>query len=290
MRTLGLFASYVVCFLGVRLIFLSVVAFTLIQVPERVGSNMLQKIGDVFRANEVLTYGAAALIFVVLLHSFHPLTKTRLKDVFDMPALRKHFSSNALHALILTLVFIFGTMLGGYMGYLGVYLTFSEVLASVFSTLLFGTSLFILAVVEEFLFRRALEPKLTENASPIMTMAVSSAVYLAVKALQFDMPFLGFLNFFLLNIKLSTIALHEKSPMASASFLGVFFFIAHVFFGLPFMGQDMPGLFLLRGTSDEGMGSLLSGGQNGPECGLVFTVLLIIYLYLPQIRQHKSRA
>jgi hypothetical protein len=288
-RTLGLIFGYTLCFWAVRLGVLTIIAYTVAH--DSIGAGMLQRIGDVARANQVLTYGFAAAAFVLLLHLWHPLTRTQVKQVFNFQELRSKFAANALAGAVLAAVLITGSTLGGHMSFLGIYMKFDEVVISVSSSMIFGVSLFVMVIVEEYIFRSALEPRIIDfygEAHAVLPAAlISSAFYLMIKCIQFDLSWVSAINTVLFNLTLSMIARSERSFMASAAFGGTFLVLVHVVFGLPFMGQDMPGLFLLRATSEDGISQLISGGLAGPEAGLVLTVLLVIYMYLPQIRSKK---
>lgn len=285
-RALGLLAGYLVCFWFMRLVFLTFVTYLVVRTSDN-SSGALQKIGDVARANQSLVSGFSAFFFVVMLQILQPLTRTGFKQVFHFKELKRVFAPNALNGLILTGVMVAGTTLGGHMSYLGVYMRFDEVLLSLVSSIIFGSSLFALVIVEEYIFRQVIEKKFSEYVGALGVAALSSALYLFVKYVQFELNWVLAVNLVLLNLTYSMIAHGERHYMASASFAGTFMTITHVIFGLPLMGQDMPGILLLRASSDEGLGSLLSGGAAGPEGGLVLTVLLVIYLYLPQIRSKK---
>ncbi|MEW6058259.1 MAG: hypothetical protein AB1540_16775 [Bdellovibrionota bacterium] len=285
-RAAGFVMGYAVCFWFVRLFIITIVAYNFVRLSDS-SPLALQKIGDIVRANQVLTYGISAIVFVSLLHALHPLTRTRFHEVFNLKSLKDHFLPNALNGAILTVVLLVGTTLGGYMSYLGVYMKFDEVLLALGTATLFAAALFALTLVEEYMLRQVIETTLSQKMSTIKVVAVSSAVYLGVKLLQFNLGYIEAMNLVLLNITLSMIARTERSYLASASFSATFMMLVHIVFGLPFMQQDMPGIFLLRAASDEGLASTLSGGAIGPEGGLVLTVLLMIYLYLPQIRSKK---
>ena len=285
-RVFGLITGYLVCFWFMRLAFLTVVAYIVVRTADS-SQNALQKIGDMARANQSLVTGFSALLFVVFLQILQPLTRTSFKQVFNFKELKRVFAPNALSGLILTAVMIAGTMLGGHMSYLGIYMRFDEVALAFVSATIFGGSLFAQMIVEEYMFRDALEPRLSDSMGALAAVAVSSLLYLAVKYVQYDLSWIQAGNLVLLNFTFSMIARSEKTYMASAAFASTFMILSHLFFGLPLMGQDMPGILLLRASSDDGLGSLLSGGDQGPEAGLVLTVLLFIYLYLPQIRSKK---
>ena len=283
-RALGLAAGYIISFWLVRLVYLTLVTYSFVRSPT---TTALQKIGDVVRANQVLTYGFSALVFVTILQILQPLTRTQFKQVFNSVRLRESFAPNALNGSILATVLIAGSTLGGHMSYLGVYMKFDEVAFSLGSALLFTAAMFVTVVVEEYIMREVLEREFRRKLGVLATMVCSSFIYLLVKWIQFDLSWIEIANLLLLNLTLSMIARNEHSYMASASFCAAFLTIVHVLFGLPYMGQDMPGLLLLRAPGDDGLGSLLSGGTTGPESGIVLAVLLVIYLYLPQIRSKK---
>lgn len=288
-RVLGLIAGYVFCLSAAKLVFTTLVAYTLARSIDPSDAS-LQRMGEIVQANQVLVYGAAAFSFVVALHFLHPLTTTKFMQVFDIAQLKKNFPPNALYGTILTLVMVIGTSLGGYMNYLGIYIRFDEVVVSIFSAVVFGASLFALILVEEYILRNALEKTLGQYRSPILVAVVSCATFVIIKTVEFDVGWAELVNLVLLNLTLSMIARHEKSYMASTSFAASFMILVHVLFGLPLMGQDMPGLLLLRGAADTRTGRLLSGGTSGPESGIVLTLLLAIYLYLPQTRTRKIGA
>lgn len=285
-RAFGLLVGYLACFWFVRLAFLTLVTYLVVHTSDS-PQGALQKIGDVARANQSLVTGFAALFFVVTLQVLQPLTHTSFKQVFNFRDFRQFFAPNALNGLILTAVMVVGTTLGGHMSYLGIYMRFDEVLLSLVSATIFGLSLFAQVIVEEYIFRQVIEKKLAEHLGALAVAGISCVLYVIVKHVQFELDWVQVLNLVLLNLTYSMIAHGERHYMASASFAGTFMTITHVIFGLPLMGQDMPGILLLRASSDDGLGSLLSGGAAGPEGGLVLTVLLVIYLYLPQIRSKK---
>lgn len=287
LRVLGLLAGYVACFWFFRLAFLTVVTYIVVRTTES-SQSPLQRIGDLARANQSLVGGASALLFALLLQILQPLTRTGFKQIFNLRELRRVFAPNALNGLILAAVMIAGTTLGGHMSYLGVYMRFDEVAVSFVSAVAFSAALLSIAIVEEFIFRAALEPIAERGLGQTGALIASSLFYLAVKGVQHDLRWIEAGNLVLLNLTFSAIARAERTYMASAAFAGTFMVITHVLLGLPLMGQEMPGIFLLRASNDDGLGSLLSGGALGPEGGLVLSVLLAIYLYLPQIRSKKT--
>lgn len=283
-RAIGMVVGYLFTLWLVRLIFLTFIAFSFVRSPERAA---LQKIGDVVRANQVITYGTAALVFVLALQVLQPLTRTSFRQVFDLQLLAQRFAPNGLNGLIFAAVLVLGTTLGGHMSYLGFYMKFDEVVLTLTSAGLFALFLSVMVLVEEYVLRAVLEPRIGDSFGAFATLGISTAAFIGIKYLQFDLGWAEVLNLALLNLTLSIIARAEGGYMSSASFCAVFLILVHLVFGLPFMGQDMPGILLLRSSADEGLGTLLSGGAAGPESGLVLTVLLLIYLYLPQIRSKK---
>lgn len=277
-RAFGLVIGYLASFWLVRLAYLTLVAYTFVRSPEK---SSLQKIGDVVHANEVPTYGIAALVFAMALHIMHPLTRTQLGQLFGIHAFKERsLATNALGGLILATALTACSMLSGHMSYLGVYMKFDEVAFSVVTSMAFAALLTTMTIVEEYILRKALEPELERKVGPISVSVLSTAVYLLMKFLQFDLEWLTAMNLVLLNLMLSEVARAERTYMASACFCAVFLAVVHMFFGLPYMGQDMPGIFLLRSSNDAPLNSLLAGGSAGPEAGVVFTVLLIISISL----------
>lgn len=281
-RTAALYVNYLLFQWLSHLIVITLVTYAITRTNES-----LHRVDDFMRANQTLLFGFAALIFAVLLQVLHPLTKTRFLQVFDFASVQKFSAVQLLSGFVLATVYLAGGLLTRHLSWLGVYMSFDEVAISMVSVLILSAALFFLITMEEYILRRALEPELEKRFSRKATLAISTLCFLAIKALQFDIAPLQAINLGLLNLNLSMIARSEKNHLASAFFGSAFLITVHAFFGLSLFGQDMPGIFLIRTSTEDSLNTLLSGGAPGPENGLVLTVLLVVFYFLPQVRSKK---
>ena len=291
-RTLGMFFGYILFFWLARLLTLSILTYSFLKTtPTTAIGSTLQHIGEIAQANLLVTYGVAALLFVVTLQTLHPLTKTKLKNVFDWREFKQQFPKATILGSLLTLILLLSTTLGGHLSYLGFYVSFDEVISSIASALFFTFLLLCISIVEEYILRSCLEPALETIFSTKSAISITGLCAITIKYIQFEngMTWITALNLFLFNITLSFFSRQKKyfGHKASAILLGTFLVLNHIFFGLPFMGQDMPGIFLLRAAStpqNEELVIWLTGGAYGPEAGIIMSVLLLTYILLPQTR------
>lgn len=281
-RTIAFYLGYLFFLWLSHLVMITLVTYTITRSHES-----LHRVDDFMRANQTLLFGFAALAFAVLMQMLHPLTKTKLSQVFHFASVRKFSAVQLLSGFVLAAVYLAGGLLTHHLSWLGIYMSFDEVAVSMVSMVVLSTALFFLITVEEYVLRQALEPELERHVSRRATLCISTVCFLGIKILQFDVAPLQLLNLALLNMNLSLIARNEKSHLASAIFSSAFLISVHAFFGLPLFGQDMPGIFLIRTSTEDSLNTLLSGGTAGPENGLVLTVLLVVFYFLPQVRSKK---
>jgi membrane protease YdiL (CAAX protease family) len=203
--------------------------------------------------------------------------------VFDFKILRSCFLPNAALGLIVVLVFITTALLGGNLSWLGFYTDLNEIPLQAFSMLVFTLGFVILLTVEEYFFRDYLFQPISNRFGTIGFAAITTVFFMLLKTFQFNITWMETINFGLLNLLLLKIATRNKSHMASASFAATFFVAIHIIFGLPFMGEDMPALFLIRSSSEDNLNILLSGGSRGAENSFILLVILLIYLYISRL-------
>lgn len=288
LRIAGLLAGYVVVCWLTRLVFITLVTYFYLQ-----NHSPLQDVGDVVRANQVLIYGLAAAFFVAALQMLYPLTSTRWNDVVPQKELKPSYVPGLTTGAVVAAALLLGTSLGGYYTFLGFYIKFDEVLPSFLSILFFCASLLSFTLVEEFIFRGRLEPLLdrvlARDQIPArfrkpLVLACAAALYVIVKDLQFGLEPLEAVNMALFSLALSKVKQETGSSLASGGFAAGFLICAHAFCSLPLFGQDVAGLILVRAPEDKGFSALLSGGSQGPENGLVLSVLLGIYVMQRKLR------
>ncbi len=273
------------------MVVLTMVTYIFVRQETGIERDSLQKIQDLIAANEILAVGAAALLYTLALHAFRPLARTSWSDIWALRKNSAHLGPSLLHGVIIGAITLIATASGGYLSYLGFYLRVDEIALSSLTIFFFSAAVLMTALVEEYIFRACLEPVLSKRLSLGSTIAISTAMYVCTKAFLFDISAVVALNLALLNISFSLFARARGTFVASALLYFGLFTTMHFCFGLPFFGQDMPGILLLRpdsASSEPGtLGYVLSGGSWGPENGLIFSALLVIALYLPQLHSKK---
>ncbi len=288
------FLGYVFLFKTAHLIFLTIVTSLHLRSIDisapTLSTDAILKVDEILQANQILIYGLAATLYVVLLHIMQPLTTTRLSTVFQIQNLKTYFPRHAISGLILTMVLILGGLLAGYIQFLGIYFNLDEIVVSLGSIAVFSLAIFSLILFEEYLLRNIIESikieTTFEKVSPyVLSLIISTVFFLFLKIQQFELKRMEILNLILLNVVLFKISHADKSAqrfLSSASFFFVFLFTTHIFFGLPLFGQEMPGIILLRCTTGGFINTLFSGGIRGPENSLLFSLCMIVYIILPQ--------
>lgn len=278
-RAIVLVLTYFLIGRAARLTFMTISTYFYIQ-----GSGNLNEIGDLVRANAVLIYGVSSGIFAAVLKLFYPITTTSVQDILGTNNKSSLFERNSpffvglARGMTLGAALIAGTLLGGHLNYLGFYTKIDELLLSFVSITFFTISIIAISLVEEFLIRVNLEREASTHFGPFVGILSSLLVFLFIKYFQFNLELVSFCNLGILSILLSQLARKYNSHLAPAGFLTGCFFVLHALCSLPLFGQDVSGLFLLRTSSETGVGAYLSGGFSGPENGIVFTLLLLLMI------------
>ena len=299
-RSLLLLGGYLITIWIVNLILLTVVSFFYMR-----SKASIPKIADFMLANKLPTCSIAAILFVLILQSLHPLTKTSVSDIFRFENFKSktnfHFLFHSLQGIVLAGVLIIGGLIAGHFSWLGLFMRFDEVALSFATAFVFSIGIFAMISFEEYLMRKTLEPQFRRFGGSLAIQAASCVIFVAIKFLQFDITQIEMMNFVLLNLIFHGIARNERSHMSSAIFASSFIITLHSLFSLPFLGQDIPGIFVLRAlesdsnpaASSSNLGNFLSGGLRGPENSFILTILLGVYLSLPwmhtQIQKKKPK-
>ena len=116
---------------------------------------------------------------------------------------------------------------------------------------------------------------------------VSAAVYLIIYDVLFSLETMETINVIILSLCLTQINRTRNSHISSAAFATGIFLTLHSICSLPLFGQDVSGVILVRSPEDKGFNAILSGGAAGPENGLVFTILLVLFLFQRKLRPGK---
>ncbi len=294
-RSFIMLAGYLISIWIINLVLLTIVSFFYMR-----SKASIPRIADFMMANKLPTCSVAAILFVIFLHSLHPLSKTRIFTIFrfeNTSNLNFHFLFHAMQGIVLASVLIAGGLVAGHFSWLGLFMRFDEVALSFATSLIFSVGIFAMITFEEFLMRKTLEPHFRRFGGTIAIQIASCLIYVFIKYFQFDLTFIEGINFILLNLVFFGIARNERSHMSSAIFASTFIITLHSIFSLPFLGQDMPGIFVLRAIEGDSnaiaqsshLGTFLSGGIRGPENSFILTILLGVYLSLPWMRTQISK-
>jgi hypothetical protein len=284
----GLFAGYVLACWAARLVFITMAAYFLLR-----NKSPIQDVGDVVRANRVQTFGLAAMLYVTALQFLYPLTSTTWREVLPRMDLRTYFPAGLATGAALSAAMLLGATLGGHYSILGFYTKLDELMAALVANLFFCACLFALCIVEEYVLRGRIEPflerLLTRDRGPAplrqpLAAAGVMVLFLLLKDLQFDLEPLEALNMVLLSFCLSRAKSDAGSHMASAGFSAGYFAFSHALCSLPLFGQDVAGMVLVRATEEKGLGAWLAGGIQGPENGVLLTLLLGLFLFQKKLR------
>lgn len=293
-RALGLLAGYLGLQWLTGLVFITFIAFLFLKAKSSV-----PKIADFIQANSLITYSIATFAYVTTLNALRPLTTTSYREILTWHHyIKPRVKQNAVKGMALGLTVVMIGLLAGHFTWLGFYMHLDEIVVSIGSSLFLSAGFISIVVFEEYLLRKVLEPQFRKFGGIVFIQIFSCILYLFIKRFQFDLHILEFINFALLNMILFKIARSERTHISSAAFGSSFFITLHTFFGLPFIGQDMPGILILRAVEEESRGtsgslsleSLLSGGLQGPENSLILTVLLVVYLTLPKVYTGINKA
>jgi hypothetical protein len=142
---------------------------------------------------------------------------------------------------------------------------------------------------EEMVFRRlsidAWRQEFREQnhwlAHPILVSALVSVVYLGCKSLQFDLATMAEINLVLLSAGLTLTALRTRTPWKGAGGLCGFFLATSAVFGLPYLGSEGAGLFLLQyGGGASRTTALMTGGLGGVLSSAVLGAGLTLWIIL----------
>lgn len=295
-RSVALLSGYLITIWLVNLFLLTIVSFFYMR-----SKASIPKIADFIMANRLPTCSVAAIIFVFILQALRPLTKTKFEDIFRMDSFQHsssfHFMFHGMQGIILASVLIAGGLVAGHFSWLGLFMRFDEVALSFATSMIFSVGIFAMVTFEEFLMRKVLEPQFRKFGGVIAIQAASCVIYVLIKFFQFDLTIIEMLNFVLLNLVFYGIAKNERSHISSAIFASAFIITLHSIFSLPFLGQDMPGIFVLRAVEGDSnamamsshLGTFLSGGIRGPENSFILTILLGVYISLPWMRTQISK-
>jgi hypothetical protein len=195
-------------------------------------------------------------------------------------------SSGTLGACTFLLFFT----LSGQLNYLGIYIT--STLGTPIFPLFFVNllALALLLVCEEYIFRHKILRNLLVLLPPGAAVAVTTALHILVRHLQFQLEPVDYLSLTALNLTLGFFFVKSGKCHRSLGFIVAFLCLLHNMGGLALWGNESPSFFLFKAAPHSI--PLLSGGSAGPLAGLgLFVVILIFTLgaYLTWRRELEAR-
>ena len=137
--------------------------------------------------------------------------------------------------------------------------------------------LFIVAIIEEIVFRGYLLNNLMESINKYVAVAIISIIFGILHSLNPNFTFIGLLNLILFGGLLGLYYVHTKNL-----WFQIFFHLSWNYFQGPILGFSVSGKgheinFLIKQQLDGN--SIITGGNFGFEGSLILTVLLIISIF-----------
>lgn len=180
-------------------------------------------------------------------------------------------SSGAIAAGIYLLLFT----ASGQGSFLGIYIT------STFGTPVFPLFFLDLAALctllfcEEYIFRHKILRLLLQQMAPGSAIALTTAAYMLVKYLQFELSSMDFVNLALMNLGMSYFFLKSGKAHRGIGFLVILLVFLHSIAGLSLWGIESPSFFLFKPI--QRTPELLFGGGLGPFSGLALSSIFLVF-------------
>jgi hypothetical protein len=288
-RSAGWAATYAGWIVAFKLLALTLVTYFLVsshQAAHRAGVTRFDDISEVLSSNEVTLMGVAAILFVLLVRAFHPITTTRTEEIFTGERFEKRFLPGFLHGAVLAMGVALAFVLSGTHRYFGFLLSFDDAAIGAVTILVRALALVLMCYCEEFIFRHKLSRHLTRIMHPVAASGFVALLYCLIKALQFDLGVMHFITLFLISMTLSLRTAKDRDFTEGAGFLAALLIVFHPLLSLPVLGNEFTGLVMIKyqaaggdtlePTLQQSTLRVLTGGAGGPFSGLAFQILLIL--------------
>lgn len=160
--------------------------------------------------------------------------------------------------------------------FLGIYLT------STFGTPVFPLffldifSLGALLFCEEYIFRHKILRMLRQQFDPVIAMLLAGGAHILVKALQFELSYLDYLNLALFNLAVGFFYLRNERAHRGIGFALALTFMLHPIAGLPLWENESPSFFLFKANARNE--DVLFGASSGPFAGLALASILSVFV------------
>ncbi|MGE3261889.1 MAG: CPBP family glutamic-type intramembrane protease [Bacteriovoracia bacterium] len=259
----------------------TVVAY-LVSATDKTGSDFGNTVNEISSQYLLLAFALAALLLSVTtwladraLYRQDPFWNSPLKPAWQLDRITKRELLRGLSSgAIAVLVYLFLFTLSGQLSFLGVYIT-STLGTPVFPLFFVDfAALVVLVICEEFIFRHKIQKFLLGRLPAGLAICATTAAYLFVKNLQFQLTGLDCLNLVLVNLALGFFYLKSGRSHRGLGFLLSLLCMLHPIAGLPLWETEGPSFFLFKPI---GKGSeLLAGLHGAPFSGLGLTSILVM--------------
>jgi len=301
-RAAWLAAGYCGWVLAWRLLVLSFVTYVVMSSGTQ--SPRFEDVTEALSANELWLTALGSLLFLGLVRLFNPLpdpANPLSTRSLTRPAIRKDLLPGLAQGGILATGIVAACLLSGVYHYLGFFVHFEQVLLAAANVLLRVASLVVLVHCDERIFRQGIllslrDLRLPGNPSVLVTRmaaaALTTAAFVGIKALQFDLGTMHYVTLALISIALSLRALSGRGPLEGAGLWTALLLVFHPLFGLPVLGNEFAGIILIKyQATDSGPTDLmrfLTGGAGGPLSGFALQILLIFDMIRTGLRLQRN--
>lgn len=301
-RVAGYLVAYSAWILAFRLLVLTFLTYFLMASGRR---PRFEDISEAFSANELTVMGLGALLFVVLLRAFHPVTTTTTPEIFTPARFEKFFLPGFAHGATLAAGVTLAFVLSGHYRYLGSFIPFEDAPLASLTVIVRIIALGVFAYCEEFIFRHKISrfllqqlgvTKSNQLAGHLVTASVVAILYCGIKLLQFDLGVMQLGTLFLVSIALSFRSFADRDFGRGAGFWAAMLIVFQALLSLPALGGDFAGIILIKyqaplsaATGDDAA-RILTGGVGGPLSSLALQMLLALDIARGLIPYRKSRA
>jgi len=311
-KALGLVVAYLLWTLLFQHIFLSVLTYFLMSSSS---DTRLQDINEALNTNLITMAGLSALIFLVVIRNFYPVSIDRDPKLTDGARFNERFVPGFLRGTMIAVGLTLALLVTGHYSYLGFLFEVSETPLVVFSIFIRFFALAGMVYCEEFIFRQRLVSLLKGKLPSGILCFIVSLAYCLIKTFQFNLTSMHLLSLFLISTILTLKLLSEKNFLFGAGLWFGILSLFHVAIGLPIFGSKFSGIFLIEYTdplikaaehlsgavADAHLATeswfgfetnthlFLTGGTDGPISSFSLQIILITIIINQFLIYNKSK-
>jgi hypothetical protein len=267
-------AAYAAWSVGFRLLSLTLLTYFLIS-----AKSSFQDISDSYSANELTLLGLGTFCFILLLLALHPLTTTTREELVSGYRLEKQFIPGLLQGSILAVSLVLAFLIAGFYSYVGFFIQLEGFPLAMLSIVLRTSALLGLVVGEEYVFRQRIQNHLRSQYPDLTSVLLTSALYLGLKIIQFDLGWLQSFTLFLLSISLGLRALENIDVLRGAGYWAGLLLVFHPLLSLPVLGSEFQGVLTVKyDLQSDSIGDgarWITGGLGGPLSSMGLQLILL---------------